>query len=59
MLRSTPMKQNKDPVKNSLLMCGVNAWVHTLRVQWQSGADVSMALYTDSPVFLARVLYSM
>lgn len=58
-LRSAPMKQNKEPVKNALLMCGVNARVHTLRVQWQSGADVSMALYTDSPVFLAGVLYSM
>lgn len=58
-LRRPPMKQNKDLVKNALLMCGVNAWVHTLRVQWQSGADVTMALYTVGPVFLAGVLYSV
>lgn len=31
--RGTPMKQNKDLVKNAPLMCGVSAWVHTLRVQ--------------------------
>lgn len=59
----SPMKQNKDLLKTAPLMCWVNAWVHSLRVQLKLSAwlyaDVSITLYTDTLILALQSWYPL